>query len=118
MDKGAGFGGRNGDALYRVAFTRGYGFHVSIKGKAAHAADSTIEVADVNAVTSDIGFLNDDFTGGDDDRGMSDVGVLEAGASQFIARPVLVSHEVDVVLANVVAHDRVLHIEQLLPHNR
>ncbi len=91
------------------------GLDFSVEGKAAHAADAAVKVANIDAVAGDIDFLDDDFAGGDDDGGVSDVGIFEAGTNDFIARLVLVSHQINIVMVRREIGDGGIHVEKLFP---
>ena len=110
---GAGFGGANRNALYRFAFTRPLWLDSTVEGEPPHAANSTVEIADVDAVLGNIGFLNHDFCGGDDHCGMLHIRTLETGHRNFIARSSLVCDQVDVIPVDVKIHHAGIDVEEL-----
>ena len=117
VDQGSRFGRRNCERTCGLAFTGRDGLDMAVEGKAADAADTSVQIAHVDCVAGYVGFLDYDFTGRDYDCGVSYVGIFEAGAGYFIARFVFVSDEIKVVFVDVVADDCVIHIDQFLPHD-
>src|ERR1019366_4998826 len=96
-------------------FTGRYGFDSAVKRQLPHAANAAVEVANVDAVFGNIGFLDHDLTGWDGHRRMRHIRLLKTGPGYFVARVVLVGHHVNIVFVSVEAHYGCIHVEELLP---